>query len=136
MKIFVGNMSFGTDENKLRDLFSQHGEVEEVTIVTDRETGRPRGFAFITMRDDAQADAAISALNGQEVDGRALSVNQARPRPAGGGGGRGPRPGGGYGGEHRKACARARIDDPHGRDRDFLLHAGTDATKPKPDKNP
>ena len=99
MKIFVGNMSFGTDENTLRDLFSQHGEVGEVTIVTDRDTGRPRGFAFVTMPDGAQAQAAIDALNGQQLDGRALSVNEARPRPAGGGGGRGgPGGGGGRGG--------------------------------------
>lgn len=96
MKIFVGNMSFGTDENTLRDLFSEHGEVDEVTIVTDRDTGRPRGFAFVTMRDDTQARSAIQALNGQEIDGRALNVNEARPRPAGGGGG-GARSGG-YGG--------------------------------------
>src|SRR5512135_3292628 len=99
MKIFVGNMSFGTDENALRDLFSQHGEVGEVTIVTDRDTGRPRGFAFVTMRDDTQAQAAIEALNGQQIDGRALSVNEARPRPAGGGrGGPGGGGRGGYGG--------------------------------------
>jgi RNA recognition motif-containing protein len=100
MKIFVGNMSFGTDENTLRDLFSQYGEVEEVNIVTDRDTGRPRGFAFVTMRDDAQAQAAIEALNGRQIDGRALSVNEARPRPAGTGGGRGAGGGGrgGYGG--------------------------------------
>jgi RNA recognition motif-containing protein len=105
MKIFVGNMSFGTDENTLRDLFSQHGEVDEVNIVTDRDSGRPRGFAFVTMRDDAQAQAAIEALNGRQIDGRALSVNEARPRPAGtggrggsGGGGRGGYGGGGGGG--------------------------------------
>ncbi len=97
MKIFVGNMSFGTDENTLRDLFSQHGEVEQVTIVTDRDTGRPRGFAFVTMPDDSQAQAAIDQLNGRELDGRALSVNEARPRPAGGGG-RGGYGGGGGGG--------------------------------------
>jgi cold-inducible RNA-binding protein len=108
MKIFVGNMSFGTDESTLRELFSQHGEVEQVTIVTDRETGRPRGFAFVTMPDDTQAQSAIEQLNGRELDGRALSVNEARPRPAGGGGGgrggygggggRGGYGGGGYGG--------------------------------------
>ena len=97
MKIFVGNMSFGTDENTLRELFSQHGEVEEVTIITDRDTGRPRGFAFVTMRDATQAQAAIEALNGTRIDGRALSVNEARPRPAGGGGGGGGGRGG-YGG--------------------------------------
>ncbi len=98
MKIFVGNMSFATDENALRDLFSQHGEVDEVSIVTDRDTGRPRGFAFVVMPDDTQARTAITALNGIEMDGRSLSVNEARPRPAGGGGGRGGYGGGGGGG--------------------------------------
>lgn len=99
MKIYVGNMSFQTSEDTLRDLFAQHGEVEEVSIVTDRETGRPRGFGFVTMPDNAQAQAAIDALNGQEFEGRTLNVNEARPKPAGGGGGgRGFGGGGGGGG--------------------------------------
>ena len=88
MKIYVGNMSFDTSESTLRDQFAQHGDVEEVAIITDRDTGRPRGFAFITMPDDGQAQAAIDALDGTELDGRALKVNQARPKREGGGGGR------------------------------------------------
>jgi cold-inducible RNA-binding protein len=95
MKIYVGNMSFQTSEDGLRDLFAQYGEVEEVSIVTDRETGRPRGFGFVTMGDGTQAQAAIDALNGQEFEGRTLNVNEARPKPAGGGGGGGR---GGFGG--------------------------------------
>lgn len=100
MKIYVGNMSFKTTEDGLRAAFEPHGEVGEVSIVTDRETGRPRGFGFVTMPNDAQANAAIAALNGQDLDGRTLNVNEARPKPAGGGGGgfRGGRGGGGGGG--------------------------------------
>ena len=94
MKIYVGNMSFNTTQDSLEQLFSQHGNVREATIVSDRDTGRPRGFGFVTMDDDGEARAAIEALNGAEVDGRTLSVNEARPKPAGGGGG--GRSGGGY----------------------------------------
>lgn len=97
MKIYVGNMNFRTTEEALRDLFSQHGQVDEVLIVSDRETGRPRGFAFVTMPDDAQAQAAIAAVHGQEIDGRTLAVNEARPKTEGG-----PRrDGGGLGGGDR-----------------------------------
>ena len=101
MKIYVGNMSFNTSEDTLQSTFSQFGDVQEVSIVSDRETGRPRGFAFVTMPDDSQARAAIEALNGQELDGRTLTVNEAKPREPrsggfGGGGGGGGR--GGYGG--------------------------------------
>jgi RNA recognition motif-containing protein len=97
MKIYVGNLSFQSTEDTIRELFTPHGEIQEVSIVTDRETGRSRGFAFVTMPQDAQAQAAITALNGVEFEGRALTVNEARPRPAGGGGGGrgGPRGGGG-----------------------------------------
>ena len=103
MKIYVGNLSFQTTEDGIRQLFTPHGEITEVSIVTDRETGRSRGFAFVTMAQDSQAQAAITALNGTEVEGRALTVNEARPRAAGGGGGRGPGGGGGggYGGGNR-----------------------------------
>ena len=88
-KLFVGNLSFNTTEDALRDVFSQHGEVRSVAIITDRLTGRSRGFGFIEMDDDAAADAAVEALNGQDCDGRALTVNEARPRTdRGGGGGR------------------------------------------------
>ena len=91
MKIYVGNMSFDTTKDSLSNLFSEHGEVEEAAIVTDRDTGRPRGFGFVTMPNSDEADTAITALNGTEVDGRTLNVNEARPRASGGGGG------GGYG---------------------------------------
>ena len=89
--LFVGNMSFDTTEGELRSLFEQFGEVERVNVVTDRDTGRARGFAFVEMADDDAASKAIAALNGKEVNGRALNVNEARPKPEsrGGGGGRG-----------------------------------------------
>ncbi len=91
MKIYVGNLSFDTSEDTLRDTFAAHGDVEEVAVITDRDTGRPRGFAFVTMPDDA-ARAAIDALNGKELDGRTLNVNEARAKTdrggRGGGGGR------------------------------------------------
>jgi RNA recognition motif-containing protein len=80
MKMYVGNLSFETTENDLQDLFEQHGAVSEVQLMMDRMTGKSRGFAFITMNDGAQASAAMSALNGHEVNGRALTVNEARPR--------------------------------------------------------
>ena len=103
MKIYVGNLSFSTTEDRLRQLFEEHGEVASATLVMDRETGRPRGFGFVEMNDATQAQAAINALNGQQHDGRALTVNEAkpkedRPRGGGGGGGGGRRGGGGYGG--------------------------------------
>src|SRR5262245_65826378 len=80
MKLYVGNLSFETTENDLQDLFEQHGQVNEVRLMMDRVTGKSRGFAFVTMNDGAQANAAMSALNGQELTGRALTVNEARPR--------------------------------------------------------
>lgn len=105
MKIYVGNLSFSTSESRLRELFEEHGEVASASLVMDRETGRPRGFGFVEMNDDAQARAAMAALNGQNVDGRDLTVNEAKPREAGGGGrggfgggGRGGNRGGGRGG--------------------------------------
>ena len=92
MKLYVGNLSFETTENDLQDLFEQHGKVGEVSLMMDRMTGKSRGFAFVTMNDDTEAKAALTALNGKEVGGRALNVNEARareerPRPSGGGGG-------------------------------------------------
>jgi cold-inducible RNA-binding protein len=90
MKLYVGNLSFETTENDLQDLFEQHGQVSEVALMMDRMTGKSRGFAFVTMNDKAQADAALAALNGKQVGGRALTVNEARPREE-----RGPRSGGG-----------------------------------------
>jgi cold-inducible RNA-binding protein len=80
MKLYVGNLSFETTENDLQDLFEQHGQVGEVNLMMDRMTGKSRGFAFIAMGDDAQAKAAMEALNGKELNGRALAVNEARPR--------------------------------------------------------
>ena len=95
MKIYVGNLSFSTSENTLRELFEQHGQVTSASLVMDRDTGRPRGFGFVEMADNAAAQAAIAALNGQNVDGRDLTVNEAKPREGGGGGGRGGFGGGG-----------------------------------------
>ena len=101
MKLYVGNISFNTDRDSLTELFAAYGEVESANIVMDRETGRSRGFGFVVMPDDSQAMGAISALNGREIDGRALRINEAKPREdsrrpdrSGGGG----RSGGGRGG--------------------------------------
>jgi RNA recognition motif-containing protein len=96
--IFVGNLSFHTTEADLRTAFEPYGAVSRVSIMTDRDTGRSRGFGFVEMEDDNQGEAAIAALNGSEVDGRALNVNVARPRPERGNGGGGPRGGRGFGG--------------------------------------
>jgi len=104
--IFVGNLSYGTTDQELRTLFESYGTVERVSIITDRDTGRSRGFAFVEMNDDAEADRAIEALNGYEVSGRALNVNEARPRaerpPGGGGEGRSYGRGGGGGGYRQR----------------------------------
>jgi RNA recognition motif-containing protein len=91
--IFVGNLAFGATESGIRSLFERYGTVDRVNLVTDRDTGRSRGFAFVEMSDSAQADQAIQALNGAELDGRALNVNEARPKNEGGFS-RGPRGGG------------------------------------------
>jgi RNA recognition motif-containing protein len=104
--IFVGNLDFGTTEDSIRNLFEQHGAVERVNVIRDRDTGQPRGFAFVEMADSSEADRAIMALNGANLDGRAINVNEARPRAeragfgGGGGGGfrSGNRSGGGGGG--------------------------------------
>ena len=92
-KLYVGNLSFNTTENDLQDAFSAHGTVTEANLITDRETGRARGFGFVTMSSDEEANKAVEALNGAELDGRALTVNIARPREerSGGGASRGPR---------------------------------------------
>lgn len=90
--IYVGNCPFDVTEEQLRDLFATYGEVDSVNIITDRDTGRPRGFAFVEMSDSSAADAAIKGVNGTELGGRDLKVNEARPkrdRGGGGGGGRG-----------------------------------------------
>src|ERR1700704_5967236 len=88
--IFVGNLSFGATEEKVRSLFEPFGAIDRVSIVTDRDTGQARGFGFVEMSNNAEGDKAISALNGADLDGRALNVNEARPktdRGSGGGGG-------------------------------------------------
>ena len=103
--IFVGNLSFSATEESVRALFEAHGTVERVSIVTDRDTGQPRGFGFVEMTNDAEAERAIAALNGREHGGRDLNVNEARPkteRTGGGGGGGGFRSGGGSGGRGRR----------------------------------
>ena len=100
-KLFVGNLSFNTTENDLNDAFAAHGSVTETNLMMDRATGRPRGFAFITMASAEEAQKAIEALNGATLDGRQLTVNVARPREersGGGGGGGGRREYGGSGG--------------------------------------
>ncbi|MBM3836041.1 MAG: RNA-binding protein [Verrucomicrobia bacterium] len=91
-KLFVGNLSFNTTENDLQDAFAAHGTVVEANLMTDRMSGRPRGFGFVTMSTADEAQAAVDALNGSELDGRRLTVNVAKPREERGGGGhRGPR---------------------------------------------
>lgn len=107
-KLFVGNLSFNATENQLRDLFSAHGKVDEVALITDKLSGRPRGFGFVAMQTKEAAEAVIQALHGKQVDGRAMTVNEARPREerpprSGGGGGYRGGGGGGYrgGGERR-----------------------------------
>jgi RNA recognition motif-containing protein len=98
MKLYVGNLSFSTTEETLQAEFGAHGQVEEVAVITDRDTGRPRGFAFVSMNNDNEARAAIEALNGAEIDGRTITVNEARPKTTGGGGGGGGGRGGYRGG--------------------------------------
>ena len=93
-KLFVGNLSFNTTENDLQDAFAAHGTVLEANLMTDRVSGRPRGFGFVTMSTPQEAEAAISALNGASIDGRALTVNIAKPREE--------RGGGGFGGDRRE----------------------------------
>lgn len=94
--IFVGNLSFDTNENTVRNLFEQYGSVDRVSIVTDRETGRARGFGFVEMSVNREAQDAITGLNGQELDGRAINVNEARPREERGSSRGGSGNGGGY----------------------------------------
>ncbi|PYK56699.1 MAG: RNA-binding protein [Verrucomicrobia bacterium] len=110
-KLYVGNLSFNTTENELQELFSQAGTVQEVSLMQDKFTGKSRGFAFVTMSSEEDAQNAISKLNGQTVEGRALTVNEARPReprpPGGGGRGYGGGGGGGgYGGGRREGGQR------------------------------
>jgi RNA recognition motif-containing protein len=101
-KLYVGNLSYSVDSSELEQLFTAHGQVVSAQIINDRDTGRSKGFGFVEMANDAEAEAAIAALNGHEHGGRALTVNEARPREerggGGGGGGRGGYGGGGGGG--------------------------------------
>jgi RNA recognition motif-containing protein len=92
--IFVGNLGFGVTEDSVRSLFETHGTVSRVNIVTDRDSGQPRGFGFVEMSNDGEGEKAIAALNGVELEGRAINVNEARPKPERSGGGGG---GGGFG---------------------------------------
>jgi cold-inducible RNA-binding protein len=104
-RLFVGNLSFNVTENDLQDAFAAHGTVVEANLMMDRATGRPRGFAFVTMSTPEEAQKAIDALHGKDLGGRALTVNIARPReerPAGGGGRRDFRGGGGGGGRRER----------------------------------
>jgi RNA recognition motif-containing protein len=94
-RLYVGNLTYGTTDASLRQLFEAHGTVTSAQVIIDRDTGRSKGFGFVEMAGDQEAQAAIAALNGQQVDGRALTVNEARPKTEGGGGR------GGYGGGRR-----------------------------------
>jgi cold-inducible RNA-binding protein len=101
MKLYVGNLPYNVNEDDLRDLFAPYGAPESVIVIMDRDTGRSKGFGFVEFTNDTEARAAMQALNGREINGRALTVNEARPRAEGGGGGGGGHRGGGYGGGRR-----------------------------------
>ncbi len=107
--IFVGNLNFNTSEDELRQIFEPYGQVDRVSILTDRDTGRSRGFGFVEMASNEDGDKAITALNGSQIGGRTLNVNEARPKTehAGGAG----RDRGGRGGEHRGGRDRGRDRD-------------------------
>ncbi len=96
-KLYVGNLTYGVTNSTLEQMFTAHGTVESAQVIMDRDTGRSKGFGFVEMKSDQEAQAAITGLNGKEVEGRALTVNEARPRAEGGRSGRGGS-GGGYGG--------------------------------------
>lgn len=98
--IFVGNLDFNTSEDELRKLFEAHGQVDRVSIMTDRDTGRSRGFGFVEMTSAEDGEKAIAAMNGSQIGGRTLNVNEARPKVERGGGGGGGRDRGGRGGGH------------------------------------
>lgn len=106
-KLYVGNLSYGTTDSDLQGMFEEFGSVQSAQVIMDRESGRSKGFGFVEMRSDQEAQAAINALNGKDMDGRALTVNEAKPREdrggrSGGGGGRGGYGGGGGGGGGRR----------------------------------
>lgn len=110
-KLFVGNLDFGTTEEDIRGLFSSYGDIEEVFLPTDKFSGRPRGFAFVTLADDDRALAAVDELHGQEFGGRELAINEARPReerrPAYNGGGGGGRRSGGFNNNNNRGGGRS-----------------------------
>ena len=93
-KLYVGNLDYGVSSSDLEQLFASHGTVDSASVITDRSTGQSKGFGFVEMSSNAEAEAAIAAVDGTEFGGRTLKVNEARPRPAGGGGGGGGRRGG------------------------------------------
>jgi len=99
-KLYVGNLTYGVTDGDLQTMFAAHGTVQSAQVIMDRDTGRSKGFGFVEMGSDQEAQAAIAAMNGKELDGRALTVNEARPKTEGGGGGRGGY-GGGRGGGRR-----------------------------------
>ncbi len=122
LRIYVGNLSYSTTEQSLTDAFAAHGQVDEVTIPTDRATGRSRGFGFVQMPNPEEGKKAIEALNGSELDGRTLTVNEAReraPKPAFGGGGGGGYGGGGGGGGGRGGGRGGDRDRDRDRDRSW-----------------
>lgn len=97
-KLYVGNLAYSVTDSTLEQMFAAHGNVQSAQVIMDRDTGRSKGFGFVEMSSDQEAQAAIAAMNGQQVEGRSLTVNEARPREdRGGGGGRGGHGGGGYG---------------------------------------
>jgi RNA recognition motif-containing protein len=110
-KLYVGNLTYGVTDSTLLQMFEPHGTVESAQVIMDRDTGRSKGFGFVEMGSDKEAQAAIQALNGKEVDGRALTVNEARPKPEGGGGR------GGYGGDRGGSGGRGGYGG--GRDRRY-----------------
>ena len=95
-KLFVGSLSWGVNDDSLRDAFSVHGEISEAVVISDRDTGRSRGFGFVTFEDDDAGDKAVAALNGTELDGRTIRVDVAQAKERSGGGGGGNRGGGGW----------------------------------------
>ena len=123
MRIYVGNLPFRTNSEELRDLFAEHGEVHDCVIPVDRDSGRSRGFGFVDMSDD-EARNAITALDGYDLDGRQLRVNEARPRGAGGGGGGGYRGGGGGGGGGGYREERGGYRESGGRDGGYRENRG------------
>jgi cold-inducible RNA-binding protein len=114
LRIYIGNFGFETSEQELREAFEGHGQVQEVSMIQDRETGRPKGFAFVEMPTGAEAEAAIGALNGKEFGGRPVTVNEARPRQERSGGGYGGGGGGGFGGGRGGNRGSRRQPENHG----------------------